>query len=113
MDEISNMLFGGDSNTAIDVLSNLLNKEDIELKSDLTMQQVKVLLQIKWFKEISKKENLDKSPMEILQEFIIPYFLALMCSVERKSRKEVIEAIKDMNEKFMQPESILNAMSSK
>lgn len=93
-------LSGGEQPTPIDVLLELLNTENIELKTDLNMTQIKVLFQAKWFTDLLKEENKDKDPYEIFQDCLI-YFMQLMTSLKRQRAKEIIEGIKDMREKFM------------
>jgi hypothetical protein len=109
MDEGLINLFGSNT-TAVDILREMIDPKNIVIKSEVNMEKIRVLLKIKWFSEIKKDSNKNKPVMEIFQDQIIPYYLSLMCSLNRQSRKEVIDAIKDINDKFIsnEPKGISN-----
>lgn len=94
----------GGQKSPIDVLNTLLDSVDIELKTDLSLDQIKVLVIVRWFSELSKEENKEKNPYTILDDVLL-YYLKLMCSLDRKSRTEIIEGIKDLKKEFFEIEA--------
>jgi hypothetical protein len=103
-------LFGG-SGSPIDILSKLLEQDNIYIKSQQNMKQIKIICKTRWLAEIKKEENKDKTGMQILDEKIIPLYLMLMCSYKRRSRTEIIDAIKNLNDKLMpQTEGVIPSM---
>jgi hypothetical protein len=100
-------LFGGNT-TAIDIFKKLLDPDNIVIKTQTDMDKIRVLLKIKWIAEIKKSINKEKPVMEIFQDEIIPYYLSLMCSLNRQSRTEIINGLKNMNERYIEKEQGLN-----
>lgn len=86
---------------AIDVLLELLNKENIELKTDLNIKQIKVLWQSYFFTELFDEDNQDKNPHEILWKSLL-YFMELMTSLKRKRSSEIIEGVSKMKDQFLE-----------
>lgn len=79
---------GSDNPTAL--LLNLLEKENIELKTDLSLQQIKTVVKLRWY--LLVLNNREKNPYELFLE-LLDYFMVLMCSNDRKSRKEIISGL--------------------
>jgi hypothetical protein len=104
MSEDLSSLFGGGNNSAISILKDLLDQDNIVIKSQVTMKQIRSLLRVKWESERQKPENKTKRPIQIIQDEIVPYYLALKCSYLRKSRSELLDALKQLNEKFIEKE---------
>lgn len=102
----------GNQGNPIDVLNTLLDKEDIEVKTDLNISQIKVLTQLKWYELLNTPGNLDKEPMEMLNEVVL-YYLALMVSLKRKSRQEIIDGISEMKESLLNNEMLFNQLQRK
>lgn len=102
----------GSKKDPMEVLTDLLEKENIELKTHLTIEQIKVLIQLKWHSLIYKKENLDKDPMELLTE-VLDYYLQLKVSLNREGRKEIIKGITEVREKFLESSLIEDRLSPK
>lgn len=94
--------------TAIDVLFQLLDKNNIEMKTDLNISQIKILFQSKFFTEMLKEENKDKDPYTIFQE-CIEYFLKLMTSLKRESRKEIIKGVSEMKDRLLEQTLLMNS----
>lgn len=86
-------LFGGNKSNQIDALLELITTNNIEIKTDLNITQIRILTQVKYYKLL--EEYPEKSSMEILSE-VVEYYLTLMCSLKRKSRQEVIDGLKQM-----------------
>ena len=74
------------------------------------MKQIKLLCNIKWKAELKNPENKNKYPIQIFDEKIMPYYMELKCSYKRKARLEIIDAIKNINDKYLNKE--VGVMSS-
>ena len=92
----SGMFGGGESSNPVDALKQLLNIEDIELKTDLNIQQVKVLTQLYWFSLIKDPANEKVSTQELVQQTML-YYMKLSCSIDRKREKAIVDALSKMN----------------
>jgi len=109
-------IFGQDDSqkTPIDILQSLISSDDIDMKTDLNINQIKILCKIKWvtLNEIESRKPFDqrRDPYELFSE-VIEYFKALMCSNRRLGRKEIIDAIKEMKRELLEPQSIMKAIS--
>lgn len=89
-----------ETKSPIDVLIELLDKKNVEMKTDLNISQIKILFQVKWFTEILKEDNKDKDPFTIFSD-VIDYFLQLMVSYKRQSRKESIKGISEVKRELL------------
>lgn len=78
---------------ATDALLQLLNPADINIKSDLGIKQIKALSKIDYFIKRFKEPN--ENPMTHF-ETVIEDFKVLMCSIDRKSRIEISDSVKEM-----------------
>lgn len=92
-----------------EVLNKLLDAEQIEIKTDLNITQIKTLVRIRWF-----MLNLDlddqRSKLEKLED-CLTYYKILLCSVDRKSRGEIIDAVKEMGRREEeQTQSLIQGM---
>ena len=96
MEESLSSLFGNNE-SAITILQKLLESDDVELKTDINNKAIWTLARVKWYSERQKKENINKSGMEILSDIVIPYILKLKISNNRKSRTEIVQAITNLN----------------
>lgn len=104
-------LFGGqDSSSPIDVLNSLISPDNVAMKTDLNMTQIKILVRLKWFSERRKPENKNKDPMETFTEKVIPYYLELMVSLKRKSREEIIKGISELKSELLQTELMMQGL---
>lgn len=90
-------MFNMEEGNSIDILNNLLNNNNITMKTDLNMLQIKELIKIKWFSELHNPKNKEKSGIEILS-MVMDYFMELMTSYQRKSRIEIIKGITELKE---------------
>lgn len=87
--------------SAIDVLLELLNTENIELKTDLNIHQIQVLWQSFFFSELLKECNKGKDPYEVYWESLV-YFMQLMTSIKRKRAQEIVDGVSKMKEQFLE-----------
>lgn len=101
---------GEDKKSAIDVLMELLNKENIEMKTDLNISQIKVLWQSYFFTELLKEENMEEDPFKIFQESLV-YFMQLMTSIKRKRAEEIIQGVSKMREEFLQEMTLIGKLA--
>lgn len=106
------LLSGDGKSSIVEVLEKLLDPVDIQLKTDLNINQIRVLTQLKWYSELDKPENRDKDAFTILM-VVMDYYLQLMTSLKRKSRGEVVEAIKEMSKELAMPDSLIGGMFPK
>lgn len=104
---LENLNFGG-SPSIVDVLKKLLNSKDIEMKTDLEMEQIQVLIQMKWFTLCYL--NPEKEPFEVLL-MTMDYYLQLMTSYNRKSRTEIVTAISNMKKPDFKDSPIINDLN--
>lgn len=105
-------LFGGSDSNPFDMLTELLNPDNISMKTDLNMTQIRILCKMKWFQLIKDPENKDKEPVEIFNMVLI-FFMELMTSLKRKSREEHIQGIKglsNLNEQFIQQSPLMQGL---
>lgn len=104
------LLQGSDQKSPIDVLVKMLDPEDVIMKTDVNMTQIKICCHLKYLAELEKDENKFKTGLEIFLDEVIPYFFMLMVSLKRKSREESIKGISEMKEKFMDQQLILSGV---
>lgn len=79
------------------ILSDLLNPKNINFNTDLTLEQIKILCQDRYFQlvydnnqlPIGKRRSLNEIWLEVMQEY-----KELKVSLDRQSRKEVTQTIK-------------------
>lgn len=83
--------------TSIDVLIKLLEKQDIETKTELEMAQIKLLTKAKWFALLSDKENKDKTAEELILK-TLEYYMEIKTSYQRKRSSEIIKGLSEMKE---------------
>lgn len=112
MSEIPNLgdLFGGDKSPT-EMLEIMFSPENMPLKTQLNMVQIRILCKAKWFALNSHNESLpiaeQKDPIELFED-VVEYFLMLMASFKRQSRKEHIEGLKGLSN--LPPESFNNPL---
>lgn len=103
-------LMGDDTSNPVDVLKSLLEKDNIELKTQLSMSKIKVLTQLKWFSVIENSENVS---LDTQLSEVIEYYLALLVSLKRKSREETIKGLSEMREALLQEDLALRQIGGK
>lgn len=101
---------GDDTSNPVDVLKSLLEKDNIELKTQLSMSKIKVLTQLKWFSVIENSENVS---LDTQLSEVIEYYLALLVSLKRKSREETIKGLSEMREALLQEDLALRQIGGK
>jgi len=102
----------GQESSPIDALMELLNKENIELKTDLNITQIKILFQLHFFTNLKKTGNKEKDPYQIFWESI-EYFLCLMTSLKRERAKEIIKGLTEMKESYYEQMNLLKNLGKK
>lgn len=105
-------MFSGEDNNPFTILNELLKKENIEMKTELSMAQIKVLTQVKALEVLYAEKNKDKDPYELLPE-IIQYYLSLLTSLNRERSKEIVRGLSEMKEGMFNPELVLGQESSR
>lgn len=85
---------GGSQASPTDILNNLLDSKDIELKTHLTINQIKGMVKLDWFEAVMNPENAGKDPFELFQQVIHEKMLKYMVSFNRMSRSESIDGVK-------------------
>lgn len=95
-------LQGTSTNTPSEMLGKLLEKLDIELKTDLNINQIKVLFTLKYHVIMLMNPNIN--PIDALDQSLT-YLMELMVSNKRLGRSEIITAVKNM-EQPLQPQNI-------
>lgn len=48
---LESIQFGGGDTNPMEVVKSLLTSDDIEMKTDLNMTQIRVLVELKWYEE--------------------------------------------------------------
>lgn len=96
--------------SVIDVLLDLLQKENIELKTDLNISQIEVLWKQYFFTKLLSAENEEKDPYRILWESL-EYFMLLMTSLKRQRSKEIIDGVKNMKPELFEEVNFLKSLS--
>lgn len=96
MDDLSNVIFGDESSSPSEILSQFFEGTDIETKTRLSMPQIRTLIQLRWISECKKADNVGKSRIDILLE-VLEYYLKLKVSYKGKSRQEVLEGLKSQS----------------
>lgn len=104
-----NLTGGGEDNSPISILKELLNGKDIEMKTDLNIKQIRVLVQFRLYyllkdPDIKTKDAVDKT---------LDYYLRLLLSVGRKSRIEATDAVKQMKDSMMENQLAMNNLFNK
>lgn len=101
-DMFSGMMAGADPENAVSVLKQLLNKDDIEMKTDLNINQIKILTQLKLLNLLKEKaaDGKDKYTAKEALEMTIEYYLALMVSLRRQSWTQITDAVKAMKPEY-------------
>ena len=91
----------------VDVLNSLINPENIAMKTDLNISQIRVLTRAHYV--MHRLKNPKEDPMESL-EVTLDYYKQLMVSLKRKSREEVIKGLSDMRPELFEPEMLGQAL---
>lgn len=86
---------GNTDKSPIDVLLDLLQKENIELKTDLNITQIRILWQMKFYTDLKRFPKDD--PYKLLWNSL-EYFMLLMTSLKRERVREIIKGLTDMRE---------------
>lgn len=94
-------LFNTEDNTSIDILLKLIDKLDIETKTELEMPQIKIITISKWFELRSKEENKNKTKEELMIK-AFEYYMLLKYSYKRKRSEEIIKGLSEMKEIFLE-----------
>lgn len=126
-DMFTGNLLGGNKETAVDILSKLLNKADIEMKTDLNMKQIRILFLIRLrecllrvirqekvtvkLDDFTTQEREYTSSMALRES--TEYLMQLMVSVGRKSRGESIEGVKKMQLPMNEDGTLADAFQKK
>lgn len=126
-DMFTGNLLGGNKETAVDILSKLLNKADIEMKTDLNMKQIRILFLIRLrecllrvirqekvtvkLDDFTTQEREYTSSMALRES--TEYLMQLMVSVGRKSRGESIEGVKKMQPPMNEDGTLADAFQKK
>lgn len=97
---------GGDA-SPIGVLNNLMETENITLKTDLNMTQIQIAAQLYWFKLIKAPEHRGKTVAE-LRVLWAEYVMELMVSYKRQGRGEMIKGVTDFSQRLMESFSLMN-----
>lgn len=78
--------FGGtQQNQTVEILKELLDEKNIKLITDLTNEEIKLCTRIHLIAEIKGLEIWERG---------LKYYMSLLLSKNRKSRREILEAIK-------------------
>lgn len=118
LDDSSN-LFGSNQMTGVDLLNNLLDPKDITMKTDLNMTQIGVLFKISLYynlKKVLSDLNDEKIPKEdkytvsLAMKDSTNYFMQLMVSLKRLSRKESVDGVSNLQPQMMQTENAIAGM---
>lgn len=88
----------------LDILKNFFNKENIELKSELTDEEISIMLECFW--HFSLNENKQDTGLKILVAQLFPYLLALKTSRNRQSRKELKDILTSFLPKTMEQQNL-------
>lgn len=112
------MMGGGQQDSAISVLKDLLDDSNIEMKTDLNINQIKVLFQLELDRLITEKVTKadvtdkskwtdndigkDKYTAREARQLALVYYLKLMVSAGRQSRKEITDAVREMKDSMIQ-----------
>lgn len=101
-------IFGDNRSTPVDALLRLLDSDNISMKTDYNMTQIKVKNHIRSIARLHNEEV--RSMIEnFLQEFSED-----MVSLKRKSREEVVNALKEISKTSMIEEgNVLGSMIPK
>jgi len=75
--------------TLYDLLKNFLSTSNIELKSDLSPDQIAIICEISWHNAINDPQNFNRRGMDILMDVVVTKLLELSVSKDRKSRAEM------------------------
>lgn len=126
-DMFTGNLLGGNKETAVDILSKLLNKADIEMKTDLNMKQIRILFLIRLRECLLRVIRQEKVTVK-LDDFTThereytssmalrestEYLMQLMVSVGRKSRGESIDGVKKMQPPMSEDGTLADAFQKK
>lgn len=95
------MEFDFDDTNPVDVLSELLNADNIEMKTDLDIGQIKVLMQLKWMAVLKDEDNKNKEPFGLFVDEVVPYVMMLYTSYKRKRSEEIVKGVTEMKEALM------------
>lgn len=95
----------GGEDSPFKILNSLLDKKNIELKTQLNIEQIRVLTILKWYQLNAKYP--DNEPIEILND-TMEYYLQLKTSLNRKGRQEIIKGITEVNKTLLEERNILN-----
>lgn len=104
---LESIQFGGGDTNPMEVVKSLLTSDDIEMKTDLNMTQIRVLVELKWYEELKKPENKEKSGLEIFNNKVVPYLLKLMPSIKRLSRKEIVDIFQKLAGSMIQETNLI------
>lgn len=96
--------------SSIDILKDLLNPENIEMKTDLTLRKIQALVQVRYW--LTCRVNKDITPEENLSD-CLSYYLQLLVSYNRQSREESIKGISEMKDALLNNELIMSSMLPK
>lgn len=102
-DMFSSMMTGGDTDNAVSVLKQLLDKENIEMKTDLNINQIRVLTQLKLLHLLKEKDPVTQKDRYTAKEALektIEHYLMLMVSLRRQSWTQITDAVKSMRPEY-------------
>jgi uncharacterized lipoprotein YbaY len=84
-----NKIFGSEVGSDTDVVKILFDPSDIEIKSELTQKETKIISKLELMADIIDSPKL---------RFVLRKYETLQLSKDRKSRSEVVQAIAGMDE---------------
>lgn len=87
--DLKNIL-GGKTNQ--ELLNDLVNPNNIYLKTIIKKPQLRSIIQMKWMIELRNPDNKDKTSMQILSD-ILDWYFGLLISIDGQSRKDIIDGI--------------------
>lgn len=106
---LDNLKLGYGAST-VEILKKLLSKKNIEMKTDLNDEQIRVLFLSKWFALC--EANPETAP-DILLDEALQYLLQLRVSKGRLSRTETYDAIADMKKPEIKDSPIVSSLGKK
>lgn len=92
---------GEEEKSSIDVLMELLNKENPEIKTELEMSQIKIKVMARWYKNIKTMEA-----AEALDD-ALSYYDVVKMSYKRKREQQIIKGVTELSERFQQEQLMM------
>lgn len=100
----------GQQKSAVEGLTELLNPENISMKTVVNSTQLKSMFKIKLAIELRKQQ--DKKPLEVLDEVLL-WYLTILPSKNGLRSQQIVDGLKDMRETLLESEMITKQLSAK